>query len=1111
MPPASSMAPITNVHRGITIPMIEDTPCTYTVSRSTPLGTVTTADINIPVFADNPVRLPDLLGGDHQDNFISTVFPLIEPHILNYNDGDPIGIIVQFFIRRIAPVPAGQSVLMQVHFSTPMIKTTTGTLGIADMALRDVLLDRLTLEEDSGEYDELIAGDSVLHAVFNVRVGVFNMPQAVGCWGDMSSTQFPSRISRFLTDPPSSEFNCFYACLFYRYKDSLIKHYKEITRYTNQRDTHRTLRTISGIKHRSLLTLTEMATAADNIGLMVEVYILSEVQHNRFSRMIYYAGLMGSNKFQLPPINILITNSHCAIIDDVSVKDFGCCIRCRTWIKVTNNDHFNNCNLCRKCGRRFSPNHKCPKAKEYARKTVKKNTKLNHSSFTCGSNVYFADLETFPDADQVMQVYSAAIISITTLTAEDPIEHVRCEEYCGPGGFDRFCQYLMTLTGTVVFYNGSRFDLFFVLKWIIEQRIQIKSYMKDSKCNKIISLEVGNIKFWDMCLFTLGSLASTCKAFKVPAKFCKKDFDHSLIKNWDDVFNNRDTIIEYNSYDVISLGFAFKAFSSTIFKLYQFNVTEAVTLSNMAYGIWTNKYATEALLSQIMIPDRETYDFVRRGLFGGRCCPQKSYFISREYSSVIGVLENDNRLMTNVEVYSYVTDYLVYLDVVSLYPYSSVLGEFPIGTPKMLSGGALIRLLRKFPSTTLTDHEKEFVKCCIAEVDVDCPDDLITPFLLARSEKGALIHDLLPKRHQVYDGATMLEALRLGYTFKKVHKCLKFKKLGNPLRTYMEYAFAQKNISEKGSCEYACHKYLMNGLTGKFSQAIIEGDWKIFYDDSALRELKDYGSILQFEWLLNDEGADIGFAAEIRNDKAGPNKPLQLGVSILAHSRVLMSIYTDFIGGYRDPKAMSYYGDTDSMIVHSSAYIKAMEKDVTHQIFGDDFGRLSNEYKNCKIIKAVFLSPKTYCLEILSSECKVRWSIRAKGVPQDISDVDVEDYYKNHDQDIVETESDLKTINYTLFDAQDNFLSSRKYLNMPYFESMLLFDCYVIVKYGTMKRRLHSKETGGLASQIKLSLGSERTINKNRWWEEGKRLYNGMAVNGGPTYPPGHKLVNKLL
>lgn len=936
------------------------------------------------------------------------------------------------------------------------------------------LIDR----EGETEYDRLLIDAYSLHSVTKIILTRIVEKNGGGCKLPFERAPLPkSFVGDNLYCPDIGDNLCFYACVLYGVTD-LHRRCLEARRQVTQQS--------------GLVDEEEIRKFCSLFSVSVAVYSIEYFHSGPVKEAFKNAYVIGDaeNHFKL-----LLKNHHYYLILNSSLLEYKKCSGCFKWIKKP--EHFSSCQHCSVCKRKLSPNHNCSnRVKRVKRQHVQKNKHIKTDRFISDKNVWFADLETFMYGGKMI-VYSSAIVSIDSLKdyekQEVNTEEVLCEEFFGEGGFHSFCQYLLSLKGTVVFYNGSRFDLYFILKWLIEQRKPIKKFLRDDKSNRILSLQVGGVRFWDLCLFTMGSLSAACRDLKVPEIYCKKDFDHSRIVDWTSVYKLRDEIVYYNKYDVISLGIAYFNFATTIFKLYKFNCIEAISLSNMAYEIWRTHYVDAKFIHKITLPNDDEYDFMRRGLFGGRCCPQRKLFISQEYDRYSrGEIGSKD-----------ISDYLVYLDVVSLYPYSCMIGVFPCGDSKFITSTSDFYLYMNYlnyskPRGNICQQTEEKIKRSFFEVDIFCPTDILTPFLFEKGPKGELIQNLNPKTCQVYDGTTLLEASRLGYRVSRVYRILQYASSGNTLDGYMSHAFEQKNNSAKGSIDYACHKYLMNGLTGKFNQIKRDLDWKVIYDDSEISTMLT-SDVKKFEWLLNED-SEIRAALVGVHSQKNASKPLQYGVNILSMSRVLMSMYTDFIGGYGSEEAASYYGDTDSMIIHNNAYRDALGRDTAKRVFGDEFGRLSEEWKGGKIIRAIFLAPKTYLLEILKAEGKLVWHMAAKGIPQSFRDVDVADYYTHHNRDVDDTVTDLKTIVYSLIDYDgESVVSSRRMLNWEYFEAMTR-GLTVVCSFGTMKRRIADATRGNIVSSVELLLDQQRTINQVDWWASGKRSNTLFEM----SYPQGH-------
>lgn len=961
--------------------------------------------------------------------------------------------------------------------------------------------------EDAGEteYSEFFYDVHSMHSITSLTINVWSMMKNIeeygGCNSSFGRKILPPYFTKNLLYCPSGTDNmCFWQCMAYlKYYNSGSTSDDEILKDAVKiRDN---FKYTSGM----VVSLEDAYHFVNELNYNVNFILMKKSNNNEWFDYYFeldddslagdYSIILAANHYYVlrKKINIILNKVKCK--------------RCMKWVKNTNH-HKDLCRHCKSCHRKLNNNpdkkHVCPTSKPRPHKqlSVKKNKKLL-SKFVALEDIYFADLETFPaENNNYMKVYSSAIVSIDSLknylNDKVNVNEVKCGEFYGKKGFDKFCKYMLSLKGTIVFYNGSRFDLFLVMDWLLKNKVEIKELLRDDKANKIISMEVEKIKFWDLCLFTNCSLARACKDLKVPSEYCKKDFNHKLVYDWESAERHRDIVVEYNAYDVISLGIAYLNFAESMWRLYSFNCNHALTLSNMAYEIWRNSYINDKELSHLILPTNDQYNFMRRALFGGRCCPQRKIFISNQMEAI---LEAGSNIEQRQRIFDTVDDYLIYLDVVSLYPYSSVVSEFPMGKCDFIEESDIAKFKEWFDNyhtVGVTKSIKDEIKKCFFEVDVVCPNNIITPFLFSRSKKGELLQDLAPKFSQVYDGGSLLEAVQLGYRIIKIRKCLRYQYLHNPLKGFMTHAFQQKANSAKDSVDYSIHKYLMNGLTGKFNQMLHEHDWKVHYEDIDLSKALKNNSITKVEWVINTDGVILGILAAHLADTR-PNKPLAIGVNILAFSRILMSWYTRIIKGYWNENHASYYGDTDSMIIHRRAfdYVKKLND---QQVLGDDFGKLKEEYPGSKMIRAIFLAPKTYIMEFFTPQMKRWWKIAAKGIPQSENTIDVDKYYNELDVDVADRVRDLKDVVYSLLDKDNNIVSTRVCLNWDYFFRMTK-GFKVVVSFGALKRRLVNPNAGNIPGTVELNLDQFRTINQNDWWASGKRSnYSEFEV----SFPKGH-------
>jgi hypothetical protein len=791
---------------------------------------------------------------------------------------------------------------------------------------------------------------------------------------------------------------------------------------------------------------------------------------------------------------LFLYKAHCYGIQKMSAIDFVRCGVCYKFFKSGRgfSRHSQYCGKCLICRRSFNVKraHLCKgKSSTAAPSHPSGAIPLRRfgvsAEYVAETNVLHADFETFQAYDDSCKhtVYSAS-----TYDGKD------LKNYIGPGALDEFMQSLRPpFVGTVVFQNGSGFDFLFIYNWLVENSVKIHSQI--FKQNRILVVKFWNVCLFDIYLFTRSSLLKACADYGVPDSLWKKSFDHTRIQSWADVEALKDEVIEYNNYDVLSQSAIYNNYARAAWESYRLNINDYVTLSHMSFCYWTTLLGKE----NILIPGMEDHEYFHKALFGGRCYPQRRNFESKHYGALVSKYRNFEEPVTD-EDFDLLDDYLAFVDVVSLYPSVMSSAEYFLGTWRKEEDALRCQLMEQ----RLASWDKPAP--VIADVDIECPEDIITPFLMSRDDKGEIVNDLHPKRG-VYCAQELGEAARLGYKITRVHSYVEFSSWARPFEAFVKILFEQKKASAKGSAAYAQSKLMMNGLSGKMSQKPIEDDWKVFTlgDEEALNKACMNKKVLGFEFLCSNNKVNA-VAVRMKRKNPVPTKPIYLGAQILANSRVHMSHILDSIGGYDDPNCAFYYTDTDSYCLHAEGYNK-LKKGI---YWGKELGCICDDLEEgSKVLRAIFLAPKTYILEYLTgtSPHELRWKIRCKGIPhRTISGGETDrvvDVRKALEQQL-QPLKDFKNVQYSLMDTKETpykLVSTHNTLTYDMYAKMLLHDYTVVVRFLTFKSSygMKSRSLQNFAQIEKIPMA--RDMCRNKWWSKKKRILS----QSGISYPQGAK------
>jgi DNA polymerase type B, organellar and viral len=298
-----------------------------------------------------------------------------------------------------------------------------------------------------------------------------------------------------------------------------------------------------------------------------------------------------------------------------------CCEICSIWMQSNKyRDHVKECMKCH-CGRRHKQgddhettckrppfNLGAPSRKEKTDILISpRASKARKANF---SSCHFADFEAFPEDGQYV-IYAVANKSPHSLFFK-----------AGKNCLSSFVLQLLNLRGTLWFFNGGRFDAYFLFVECVKSNITIvpKSLLKNGSTILSFSIktDVGQLDVKDLYRFLPGSLSANCKAFDLDKELYKSDFDHSLIKNWDDVYKHMEKIEKYNKQDVIALEAVYTRFAETVFETHKIHVCKYSTASHMYLNAWLLTAEAQAISSKLIKTKREDEPIMRKFYRGGR-------------------------------------------------------------------------------------------------------------------------------------------------------------------------------------------------------------------------------------------------------------------------------------------------------------------------------------------------------------------------------------------------------------------------------------------------------------------------------------------------------------
>ncbi len=948
------------------------------------------------------------------------------------------------------------------------------------------------------------------------------------------------RLSQLWSPPEINDNNCLLRCInkFLEKEGEVdfveqrliydITHQREITMYEADRISKH---------HKLIIKLWHIvATPYNEKSLALQ----KDAEESRISHIftpyitIYQDGL---NDPDQSIVHLLYHKSHCYLMTDVQVivKKVKCSL-CAQWInRSTFCKHILSCKYCTKCRKAYhSEKHSCgpndrrltPSENNTRKLALSEDTVATEwipmkpeapgKKITASSKIYFADIEAFPDPEKENRFIPYAI----GLMRLDEREQKNPKIFYGRNCMEEYLQYLAVCNGTLYYFNGSGFDNYLHIKGMVDHNYHIDSGGFIKNGSRIMAFnQHSKLKVRDLCLFIKSKLDDACKDWGVPVDESKKQFDHERVYDWESVEKVKDEVIEYLNYDVISLASLFKIYHTTMWQCFSKDMNLCVSPAQFSLQAWSSKCP---LLHEIFIPHHgKEEDDDRAAYYGGRVMCQRKEFISKDFI---------DEHLAKYDQFEKVRNYLVCGDVNSLYPAVQMKNEFAHGkwhycTPSF--EGEYVATINNLLNT-------EWMGRCCFKVDVQCPKDLLTAFLMERNKDGSITHTLHDKYECWYWGSELEEAIILGYQVTKVHQIKQYEKKSPLFKDFVTTCWEGRKTSNSGSAKNLSFKFAMNGLTGKFGQKAHLVNTVIYntsYQPNKKTEnrFNDMISrVIDFEPIFTEEGDNSAIIIEVKNANINPNYPVYLSAQILAYARVYMSQIMRCCNAYHSPEHSIYYTDTDSLVIPPSC-IPLLD---AGGYIGKELGQLKCDLNSnfrsvndfAKIVKGIWAATKgPYSLVYLLPEpnSEVMEKVKMKGIPHS----DKPHPYFNNIK-IVPTAKEENIIA-----TMDRWLKEPTKYNLPGFvigkqffiyhnpKSEVMYavthvnfrvirdimndEGHVYAFYGTMKKSFTNYD--GQLLMIRPDV-VRRMLCRTDWWSKNKRVFEEEGNEESLTYPPGYEL-----
>jgi hypothetical protein len=568
-------------------------------------------------------------------------------------------------------------------------------------------------------------------------------------------------------------------------------------------------------------------------------------------------------------------------------------------------------------------------------------------------------------------------------------------------------------------FNNANYDNLLLSKVCLKMGMDFEFQIQN---NALIGMQTEMFRTWDLCRFLPGqSLDSACKNFGASDADAKTHFPHKFIKSWEDLeyigvepgaeyhwkapenwnyvttptWNLKETCLKYLEKDIRGTIFVFNKLQETCFQALHVDIKEFITASHMSFDVWTNLVSNASKetnrfnplenrkeIFELYFPTAEQEDVFRQAIYGGR-----TYNTSRDYESVYY-----QRLVNGEKIpYDDIDDWMDVFDVVSLYASAMLFNKYPCGLAQNSTEEELAIV------SSLTDqHDYDEIPLGIYKVKYITNKKLIIPALprktFRREANGSIISQGLiwdlEDSEGYYTTVDIIEARKQGYEFEFLAG-IQWPEKGAIFEKYIELALELKCKGEEEGNETlrSLGKLLCNALYGKMLQRPILESSALVKDSADLEKFLATNNLTDIIFL-NDKDDRLLVVGEECQRELKIRKPSYIGAFVLSYSRKIMHNFAGMADPWRGTSEIQksidnsfLYTDTDSLFYKTTPHILEALKPVLKE---NQPGNLWYDLKGKpapKVLKAIFLGPKTYLLIYYTKDGKLCSKMRSKGIP----------------------------------------------------------------------------------------------------------------------------------